>query len=178
MNTQKGPVSEDQTVGAIQDKRLRNSIPSWEGQKPKASGWVQARKNPPRRSAPPSREGSCEKIQYRLLPARSVRRSARSTRWNARSARVFGCGFRVVMDQDRSIQFFHSFKGRREGEVFNRLHAVTQRKGLSVRFAGTHPVNSLNVSRPPSLRLLPLFNRGIFGPNVCHSCESEYPVRH
>ena len=27
----------------------KNQIPSWEGQKPKASGWVVATKNPPRR---------------------------------------------------------------------------------------------------------------------------------
>jgi len=30
-----------------------DQIPSWEGQKPKASGWVSATKNPPRRAIPP-----------------------------------------------------------------------------------------------------------------------------
>jgi hypothetical protein len=38
--------------------------------------------------------------------------SARSTRWNARSARVFGCGFKTVTCQTRPIQFFHSFRGK------------------------------------------------------------------
>ena len=44
----------------------------------------------------PLGKGSCEKIEDRLFPARSVRRSARSTRWNVRSARVFGCGFKTA----------------------------------------------------------------------------------
>src|SRR5262245_1098709 len=36
----------------------------------------------------------CKKVESGAFPARSVRRSARSTRWNARSARVLGGGFR------------------------------------------------------------------------------------
>src|SRR5262249_30014766 len=49
-----------------------------------------------------------EKIENRILPARSVRRSARSTRWNARSARVFGWGLEAVVGENCSIQFLHS----------------------------------------------------------------------
>jgi hypothetical protein len=49
---------------------------------------------------------SCEKIEDRLFPERSVRRSARSTRWNARSARVFGCGFKTVSVTLVQFNFF------------------------------------------------------------------------
>jgi hypothetical protein len=67
------------------------------------------------RNFPPC-EGSCEKIEDWLFPARSVRRSARSTRWNARSALVFGCGFKTVTCQTQSDSIFSQLQGYK-GEI-------------------------------------------------------------
>jgi hypothetical protein len=58
-----------------------------------------------------------KKLKIGSFPARSVRRSARSTRWNARSARVFGCGFKTVICQTHPIQFFHSSRVARSAGV-------------------------------------------------------------
>src|SRR5947208_13793731 len=55
-----------------------------------------------------------KKLKDVSLPAMSVRRRtavlrARSTRWNARSARVFGCD-ETGLVQDNPIQFIHSIR--------------------------------------------------------------------
>ena len=67
------------------------------------------RTSAPKRRESLFREGvAVKKFEIELFPARSVRRSARSTRWNARSARVLGCGVKTVICQTRPVQFFHS----------------------------------------------------------------------
>src|SRR5262245_5158628 len=57
----------------------------------------------------PLHEGSCEKIDNRAF-SREKRAQERSTRWNARSARVFGCSPEAGASENRSIQFFPSSK--------------------------------------------------------------------
>jgi hypothetical protein len=84
--------------------------------------------NPRASGTSPFHKGGCEKIENRLFPARSVRRSARSTRCNARSALVFGCGFKTVICQTRPIQSFHSSRGN-----FSQPHAPVILSQLTFR---------------------------------------------
>src|SRR5262245_35429295 len=138
-------------------RKVPGLILYWEGEKPKASGWVfpGGEPTPALRATPPERgflgqlpnlvqnlgstfssrllvppiwywmcqildeglrfvplgKGSCEKIENQVFPARSVRRSARSTRWNARSARVFGCRFRDGSSPESLDSIFSQLQG-------------------------------------------------------------------
>ena len=93
----------------------------------------------------PVTPGSWEKNEDPVFPAGSVRRSARSTRWNARSARVFGRGFRTVMDQNRWIQFFLHSSWRKPGSSW-----IPASAGMS----GTGESTSQSRGRQPLLGLI------------------------
>ena len=60
---------------------------------------------------------SCEKIEGRLLPEEACAGAPAPPRWNVRSARVFGCRFRKVMEQARRGSIFSQLRGGRDARA-------------------------------------------------------------
>jgi len=75
-------------------------------------------RSPPAAPHPASRRRSCSRLQAgERIPEEDFHLSDQTrfqAHWNARSARVFGCGFRTVMVQHRPDSIF-SYSRRREG---------------------------------------------------------------
>ena len=126
-----------------------------------------------------------KKIQDWFLPGRSVRRGtavprARSSRWNARYARVLGSEFKTTKGGILAFQFSHSSKGgarRQPAWVRSRLHNARQNLTALFHSKLIHCDSDLHHTEPSGVGTTKRISRSVMvqGKSAAH-CSRSCPA--